>query len=150
MWLLLQGRIQCRAVLLTKHIVDSATCEICNAADETPEHIIHGCSLGREVWRRLNLQSMISMDMGQLHTVASSTSTSDVIPELPSFIALFCWQVWKTRNAKVFRNEDHSADRVLMECKAAAELWQYRVPRAKRQTATQWCTILQMARQGQG
>jgi len=49
MWLLLQGRIQCRAVLLKKHIVDSATCEICNAADETPEHIIHGCSLGREV-----------------------------------------------------------------------------------------------------
>ena len=79
---------------------------------------------------------MISMDMGQLHTVASSASTSNVIPELPSFIALVCWQVWKARNAKVFRNEDHSADRLLMDCKAAVELWRYRIPRAKRQTAT--------------
>jgi exonuclease III len=67
MWLLLQKRIQCRAVLLKKHIVDSAICLTCNATDETPEHIIHGCSVGREVWTRLNLQSMISMDMGQLH-----------------------------------------------------------------------------------
>jgi len=118
-WLLLQRRIQCRAVLLTKHIVDSATCEICNAAVETPEHIIHGYSLGRKVSRRLNLQSMISMDMGQLHTLTSSTSV--VIPGLPSFIALVCWQVWKARNAKVFRNEDHTVDRVLMDCKAAAD-----------------------------
>jgi len=106
MWLLLQRRIQCRTVLFTKHIVDSPTCEICNIMDETPEHIIHGFSLGKEVWRRLNLQSMISMDMGQLHTLSNHTST--VIPELPSFIALVCWQVWKARNAKVFRNEEHS------------------------------------------
>jgi hypothetical protein len=148
MWLLLQRRNQCRTVLFRKHIVDSPICEICNITDETLEHIIHGCSLGKEVWMRLNLQSMISMDMGQLHTIANHTAT--VIPELPSFIALVCWHVWKARNAKVFRNEEHSVDRVLLDCRLAAELWQYRFPRAKRQTATQWCSILQMARQGQG
>jgi len=148
MWLLLQRRIQCRTVLFRKHIVDSPVCEICNLTDETPEHIIHGCSLGKEIWLRLNLQSTISMDLGQLHTLANHTATG--IPELPSFIALVCWQVWKARNAKVFRNEEQYVDRVLLDCRSGAELWQYRFPRAKRQTTTQWCSILQMARQGQG
>jgi len=77
-------------------------------------------------------------------------TASTAIPELPTFIALVCWQIWKARNAKVFRNEDHSVDRVLLDCKAAAELWQFRIPRAKRQSVTHWCTIVQMARQGQG
>lgn len=148
MWLLLQRRIQCRSVLFRKHIVDSTTCEICNASEESPEHIIHGCPLGKEVWTKLNLQSMIPLDMCELHTISNSPSAP--IPEFSTFIALICWHIWKARNAKVFRNESQSVDRVLLDCKAAAELWQFRFPRAKRQSVTHWCTILQMARQGQG
>jgi len=33
-WLLMHERIQCRTMLFKKHIVDSPTCEICQAADE--------------------------------------------------------------------------------------------------------------------
>jgi hypothetical protein len=39
-WLLMHKRIQCRTMLFKKHIVDSPTCEICQAADESPEHIM--------------------------------------------------------------------------------------------------------------
>jgi hypothetical protein len=148
MWLLLQQRIQCRSVLFRKHIVDSTTCEICNASEESPEHIILGCPLGKEVWTKLNLQSMIPLDMCQLHTISNSPSAP--IPEFSTFIALICWHIWKARHAKVFRNESHSVDRVLLDCKDVAELWQFRFSRAKRQSVTHWCTILQMSRQGQG
>jgi len=144
MWLLTQRRIKCRSVLLKKHIVDSATCEICNTSDESPEHIIHGCTIGREIWQCLGLQSIISMDMTQLHTVSNCNATP--IQEFPSFIALVCWHIWKARNAKIFSNEAHSVDRVLCDCKSAAELWKLRLPRRKRAAVTQWCSVLDMAR----
>jgi len=75
LWLLMQRRIQCRLVLLRKDIVDSGICEICNAADESPEHVIHGCCLGRGVWTSLNLLSIISVDMNDLHSVQAHSST---------------------------------------------------------------------------
>ena len=145
MWLLTQRRIKCRTVLLKKHIVDSATCEICNTSDESPEHIIYGCSIGRETWQSLGLQSIASMDMSQLHNVPNSTAAP--IQEFPSFIALICWHIWKARNAKIFNNEVHSVDRILCDCKSAAELWKFRLPRRKRAVATHWCSVLKMARQ---
>jgi len=144
MWLLTQRRIKCRSVLVKKHIVGSATCEICNTCDESPEHIIHGCTIGRKVWHCLGLQSIISMDMRQLHTVSNCTSAP--VPEFSSFIALICWHIWKARNAEIFSNEAHSVDRVLHDCKTAAELWQFRLPRRKRAVVNQWCSILEMAR----
>ena len=128
MWLLTQRRIKCRTVLLKKHIVDSATCEICNVSEETPEHIIHGCVLGKEVWHCLGLQSIISMDMRQLHTV--STYTAAPILDFPSFTALVCWEIWKARNARIFNNDAHSVDRILR----------------KRSSVTRWCSFLEMAR----
>jgi hypothetical protein len=42
-WLLMQGRIQCRKNLFVKHIVDSPLCEICNNEEESADHIIFHC-----------------------------------------------------------------------------------------------------------
>ena len=43
MWLVSKGRIQCRANLFRKKVVDSPGCEICGAAEETTDHIIVRC-----------------------------------------------------------------------------------------------------------
>jgi hypothetical protein len=48
MWLLCQKRIQCRSNLQKKGIVPHALCEVCNEANETPEHIINGCGIAKE------------------------------------------------------------------------------------------------------
>jgi hypothetical protein len=148
LWLLTQRRIQCRLVLLRKGIVDSGICEICNAADESPEHIIHGCSHGRGVWTSLNLLSMISVDMNDLHSVQAHSSNP--LPELASFVALICWQIWKARNAKIFRNEMKTVSQVLQECLSDANLWKHRLPTRKKPVIDQWCSILVMAREGLG
>jgi hypothetical protein len=126
----------------------NTTCEICQLAEETPEHIIFGCTTANDVWQRLGMQSITSLDAGSIHTVVA---TGDVpTTELPTFVALVCWQLWKSRNAKIFRNETNSPQQVLLLCKTSAELWRYRLPRARRHIADQWCSILAMARQGQG
>jgi hypothetical protein len=146
LWLLTQRKIQCRLVLLRKGIVGSAICEICNAADESPEHIIHGCCLGRGVWTSLNLLSMISVDMNDLHSVQAHSPQP--LPELPSFVALICWQIWKARNARVFRNEMKTVSQVLQECLSVASLWKHRFPARKKPVVDHWCSVLVMAREG--
>ena len=70
--------------------------------------------------------------------------------EFPGFIALICWEIWKARNAKVFRGESLTADQVLLLCKNAAAQWKHRLSRSKKQLADTWCSIFTMARQGQG
>ena len=75
-----------------------------------------------------------------------SNCTSAPVPEFPSFIALICWHIWKARNTKIFNNEAISVDRTLSDCKSAAQLWHFRLPRRKRAVISQWCSILEMAR----
>jgi len=39
-WLLMRGRLQCRANLYYKHVVDNDTCELCRQEPETSDHLI--------------------------------------------------------------------------------------------------------------
>jgi len=146
MWLLTQKRIQCRTVLLKKKVVQSSACEICGEADETPEHIMCGCNLAKELWQHLNMPSMLAVDMDSIHTITPRGG----IPhdKFPTFLALVCWHLWKARNVMVFRNELQSLSQVLAACKHAAEQWRYRFSRKKKHLADAWCQIFTMARQG--
>jgi hypothetical protein len=133
---------------MTKHIVQDAICEICHEAEETPEHIIHGCKLGLELWQLINCPSMLSTDLTSVHTV----NPEGGVPreEFSAFIALVCWQLWKARNAAIFRQEFLNANQILASCMATAEQWRARLKTSKKHIADAWCHIFEMARQGQG
>ena len=88
MWLLVQRRTQCRTVLQRKHVLQNCTCEICHEEDETPEHIISGCILGKHFWERLNMPSMLGKNTGSLHTLAPPRGVPR--EEFAAFIALPC------------------------------------------------------------
>jgi hypothetical protein len=145
MWLLLQRRIQCRAVLHKKHVVPNNICEICNSEEETPEHIISGCNLGKLFWEKLNMPNLIGIDMRSLHL----TNTNGRVPseEFSAFIALSCWQLWKARNAAVFRNEVQNINQVFQACKETADQWSFRFKKKKKVIAEKWCHIFQTAMQ---
>lgn len=145
MWLLVQRRIQCRTVLQRKHVLQECICEICHEEDETPEHIISGCVLGKQFWQKLNMNSMLGQDTGNLHTLTPQGGVPT--EEFSAFIALSCWQLWKARNAAVFRNETLCITQVFGACKAAAEQWRFRFKKKKKHIADQWCQIFEMARQ---
>jgi len=91
MWLLTQRRIQCRSVLHRKHVLQDAICEICHQEEETPEHIISGCTLGSQFWHKLNMPDMIGRDI----TTIYMTTTPAEVPrdEFSAFVALCCWQL---------------------------------------------------------
>lgn len=148
MWLLVQRRIQSRSVLHTKRIIDDQTCEVCSHSDETPDHIVGGCQPAIDFWQRLNFTEMQHVQVDTLHTV----SPDGRVPrdEFFAFLALCCWQLWKARNAKVFRQETLSVDQVLAGCQATAELWRFRLSRRKKPIVDSWCQFFEMARQGEG
>jgi hypothetical protein len=144
MWLLTQRRIQCRTVLQRKNILPDATCEVCNELDESPEHIMGGCTISRELWERLGLTEMTTTALTDIHHLNPPAGIPST--EFLAFLALACWQLWKTRNAAIFRNEMHNLDQVLLACKASAEQWRCRLPVRKRHIVDQWCLAFEMAR----
>jgi hypothetical protein len=56
-WLLAKGRIQCKSNLQRKGVVQTSTCELCNATDETPAHLIFGCPFAAQFWSALHIQT---------------------------------------------------------------------------------------------
>lgn len=55
-WLLSQSRIQCKANLVKKRLVETDACEICNAGPEDTAHIIFGCTNTQRFWSTEALQ----------------------------------------------------------------------------------------------
>lgn len=108
MWLLTQRRIQCRTNLHRKHVLPDAICEVCNEQDETPEHIMGDCLIGRHFWQQVGLDAMLLTQMDNIHTISPPPGLPAA--EFSAFIALSCWQLWKMQNAAVFRNETSSID----------------------------------------
>jgi len=121
---------------------------VCNGNEETPDHIIGGYAIDVSFWQRFNLNSMV----GNQHQNLPSVSPPPGIPddEFPAFLALSCWELWKVRNAKVFRQENVSVVQLLNHCKSTAQLWSFRFSAKKRPIAQSWCSYFEMARSGQG
>ncbi|CAN6371657.1 unnamed protein product [Urochloa humidicola] len=135
-WLLVQERIQCRANLMKKNIVDDAKCELCNHEAETCDHIIFTYPFARQAW------GILGVDI--------STANVRVLWELPhpatvpakhfdSYLLLVCWQLWKHRNDAVFNRALPSMRRLGMTCKEDAMLWSLRWPQEDRLIAESWC-----------
>jgi hypothetical protein len=103
MWLFVQRTIKSRSVLHRKRICADQTCEVCGQAPETPYHIIAGCQNAVLFWQRLNLSAILDVQASSIHNVTPAGGVP--VEEFLAFLSLCCWQLWKTRNAKVFRQQ---------------------------------------------
>jgi hypothetical protein len=71
------------------------------------------------------------------------TSLVSNIPKkhFATFIALCCWQLWKRRNAVVFRSERAGHQPILAACICDAKLWKSRLPKKDRELAERWIGV---------
>lgn len=111
-WLLMKGRIQCRSNLHRKKIVDSPNCTACGAAHETPEHIIFQCPIAKQFWQALGVLHSDSSRCCDWHSNQKIQGIPD--DQYNAFVILCCWQLWKRRNAFVFRDESISVRQLLI------------------------------------
>lgn len=114
MWLASKGRIQCRANLFKKKIVDSPVCEVCGASEETTDHIILQCPFVRSFWNVIGLPVSDDLSVKTMHTLPKVQTLPST--QYSTFFALCCCQLWKSRNALIFRNETISVRQVLQAC----------------------------------
>ncbi|KAF8655664.1 hypothetical protein HU200_060982 [Digitaria exilis] len=93
-------------------------------------------------WRALNF------DVNGL-----TTTTLDTLPRpshvparhFDTFVLLCCWQLWKRRNGRIFRDEQATCRQVLSACKMDADLWRHRLPSEDRSVCDAWCAIFTLA-----
>jgi hypothetical protein len=140
MWLASKGRLQCRANLFKKRIVTTQACEVCQGMEETTDHILLYCPFARGFWNALGL--IIDDDL-TVHRLQSLARIQNIpAKQFSSFLALCCWQLWKRRNALIFRNENLSLRQVLHACALDAAAWRPRFKKKEKEINTAWCTYL--------
>jgi hypothetical protein len=105
-WLLVQARVQSRASLLKNHIIveSEAACPICNAPRESATHIVLGCKFARAFWEAVGWQPPPpDADVKLLPTYQMPAAFGSGM--VSTFVILCCWNLWKHRNAVVFRGD---------------------------------------------
>jgi len=141
-WLLLRGRIQCRANLYRKNIVDLPNCLVCGMDDETPDHLIFECPIAAQFWRGLGIQPD-GLHCRNWHHIQRVSGIPD--DQYSAFIMMCCWVLWKRRNAFVFRDEVIPIRTIFLQCKSESANWKARMPKRSKRVAEDWSTVLQMA-----
>jgi hypothetical protein len=138
-WLLLKGRIQCRSNLHRKKIVDSPACPVCGADHETPDHIIFQCPIATQFWAAIGLQSSDNLQSSNWHNIQKIRGIPD--DQYSAFVTLCCWQLWKRRNAFVFRDDQLNTWQLILSCKTEAHLWRARMPKKSKRVIDEWSKI---------
>lgn len=142
-WLLVQERIQSRDNLSLKNIVDDSCCEICQATEETADHIVAHCPFAQEFWKHVGGGNL--MCIAPVTELWNSTLPGSMpAPMESTFLLLCCWELWKHRNAVVFRGEQPSLTRLLSNCRASAEDWSCRIPTKTKPFVTVWTHMFHM------
>jgi hypothetical protein len=138
-WLVNNGRVQCRVNLARKGIVQDTTCEICGQAPEDTAHIFIHCGFASRLWGILGVQ--IAPDRSN---VLLSLLRPPTIPtkHYNMFVLLCCWQLWKRRNAVVFRGERSPLATTMLLCRSEAELWRHRLRQEDYHIVAAWCRVL--------
>jgi hypothetical protein len=139
-WLLSQGRIQCKTNLIKKRIVDNTVCDVCHAAEETPAHIIFGCTAARQFWDAVQIQTQADWPIQILQEIARPGHIPS--KHFGTFLMLCCWHIWKRRNNTVFRDDRTTLSATLSSRKSEAALWKARLPKKDKEVADACCSIL--------
>lgn len=139
MWLLTKGRIQCRANLFKKRIIDTPSCEVCGASEETADHILFQCPFAVAFWNKLGLPLLDGISASIIHTIQNVQRVPE--KQYSMFVALCCWQLWKRRNAVIFRGEHSSLRHLLILCALEARIWRARMPKKQKQVSENWCSL---------
>jgi hypothetical protein len=104
-----------------------------------------GCSYAKMFWQAIGIQILADLEVSQLHRVERPTNIPKA--EFSSFIHLCCWQLWKRRNALVFRQEAASLKCLLQRCGNEAEIWCYSHRSRELGVRAAWQMVFSSARQ---
>lgn len=64
-----ESSAMCKTKLIEKRIVGTTVCDICQAAEETPAHVIFGCTTAQEFWEAIQIETQAAWPVQKLHEI---------------------------------------------------------------------------------
>ncbi|KAJ1278477.1 hypothetical protein BS78_04G082500 [Paspalum vaginatum] len=114
-----------------RHGLDARiVCYLCNAADESCDHLLFECSFTQRVWD--GILAPMRLDKPSTTGCGSVLEWRRCLRELwpasvrrggDSLFTLVTWQVWKERNARCFQGETSTVNYVVSSIRSGAGEW---------------------------
>ena len=122
-WLLLLDRINTRANLHHKHILDYTNCPRCPATIEDQSHLFFTCPRAALIWQRLG----ITHSAQPFECFWDSPSPPGLPRNIWDYVLLIIlWKIWDARNAMVFRKIDQTCTVTISNIIQDLTLWSHR------------------------
>jgi hypothetical protein len=131
-WLVLQNRVWTADRLERRGWQNCGNCKLCNQVQESAAHILFTCRFTRRVW--LSIKDWLGLvDVEPDRWIEAATvhewwtcfvqKDGQSRRAMSSLAMLVSWEVWKERNARVFRNHCSTVLMVATRIKNEATLW---------------------------
>jgi len=96
-WLLVNDRIQSKANLHRRHVLDEASCDLCGCDTETATHLIFDWPVASSFWALIGIQRQSTFGVRDVHTLPRPSHIPAA--HFGTFVLLCCWHLWKQRTA---------------------------------------------------
>nr|XP_040251774.1 uncharacterized protein LOC120968845 [Aegilops tauschii subsp. strangulata] len=141
-WMLIMDRLNTKDMVDRRHwhLEDGVNCVLCPLqTKETRDHLFFNCNFSVRIWNYLQIDWSSGDSMAHLVLNASRSFRKPFFTEVV-FIA--CWNIWITRNAKVFRHERARFNKWRSAFIHDISLMQYRMKAAYKDDLLRWISFL--------
>ena len=131
-WLILQERVWTSDRLARRGWEHSPDCLLCHQTLETAKHLLTDCRYTRRIWEYIstwaeqpNWQPRVWRPYSSVQDWWDMITTSTTVSRKAgrSLTLLVIWELWKERNARVFRRREASTLTLMTNIKAEAAAW---------------------------
>jgi hypothetical protein len=123
-WLLSKDRLNTRALLARKTIIDDSSCPRCPTTSEDRQHLFITCPAATEVWGKIGITG-ISFDQDDLWTRSHHTMLH--LDIAPFAMTTIMWRIWDARNSLIFRQQNVTCNLIISRVIEDLALWSHRI-----------------------
>lgn len=102
-------------------LTDSKDCPFCPLAKTTPHLFLH-CQAVKEIWDAI---PALQDDVASCSSVKCLWETDNNSKIQSTVLIALLWNIWKHRNAKIFKNETEDSFAILRRCANDLCLWSH-------------------------
>uniref|UniRef100_A0A8R7R329 Reverse transcriptase zinc-binding domain-containing protein n=1 Tax=Triticum urartu TaxID=4572 RepID=A0A8R7R329_TRIUA len=131
-WLVMQNRVWTVGRLARRGWPNCGLCPLCMQTGESSTHLLCHCRFSVRVWcdivQWLGLQDVIPTEWSTATSVKDwwlqiAQSRAPSRSAMTSLLMLVSWEIWKERNARVFRNSATPTAVLVRNIKEEVKLW---------------------------